>query len=142
MTEAFCMAVIEAVSCGLLVISTKVGGIPEVLPPPFIQFVEPDVKSIEHGLVNAIYAVIRNEQPKKEVAHNFVRNTYNWRDVAKRTEIVYEKIPLDRTQNGGDKRLQRNIRKLWECGRLGGPVMAVFYLFCHYWILILDKLNW
>ena len=55
LTEAFCMAVIEAVSCGLLVVSTKVGGIPEVLPSPFIQFVEPDVKSIEDGLINAIY---------------------------------------------------------------------------------------
>ena len=81
LTEAFCMAVIEAVSCGLLVVSTKVGGIPEVLPPPFIQFVEPDVKSIEQGLVNAVYTIIRNEQPKKQVAHNFVRNTYNWREL-------------------------------------------------------------
>ena len=58
-----------AVSCGLLVVSTKVGGIPEVLPSPFIQFVEPDVNSIEDGLVSAIYTVIRKEQPKKGIAH-------------------------------------------------------------------------
>ena len=142
LTEAFCMAVIEAVSCGLLVVSTKVGGIPEVLPSPFIQFVEPDVNSIEDGLVSAIYTVIRKEQPKKEIAHNFVRKTYNWRDVAKRTEIVYDKIPLDRADKGTNKRLARNIRRLWECGRLGGPVIAVLSLFCHYWICLLEKLNW
>ena len=141
LTEAFCMAVIEAVSCGLLVVSTKVGGIPEVLPSPFIQFVEPDVKSIEDGLVNAIYTVIRNKQPKKEIAHNFVRKTYNWRDVAKRTEIVYDKIPLDRAAKDTNKRLGKNVRRLWECGRLGGPVFAVLYLFCHYWICFLDKLK-
>ena len=142
LTEAFCMAVIEAVSCRLLVVSTKVGGIPEVLPSPFIQFVEPDVKSIEDGLVNAVYTVIRNEQPKKEIAHNFVRKTYNWRDVAKRTEIVYDKIALDRAEKEGDKRIQRNVRRLWECGRLGGPIFAALYLFCHYWILLLNTLNW
>ena len=142
LTEAFCMAVIEAVSCGLLVVSTKVGGIPEVLPSPFIQFVEPDVKSIEDGLINAIYTVIRNKQPNKQVAHNFVRDTYNWRDVAKRTEIVYEKIPLHTSHDKGDRTLQRKIRRLWDCGKLGGPVIAVLYLFCHYWILILDYFNW
>ena len=143
LTEAFCMAVIEAVSCGLLVVSTKVGGIPEVLPPPFIHFVEPDVKSIEDGLVHAVHTVIKNKQPKKEVAHNFVRDTYNWREVAKRTEIVYNKIPLDQSQIKTDRRrIQRNVRNLWECGRLGGPIMAVLFLFCHYWILLLDKLNW
>ena len=42
-----------------------------------IHFVEPDVKSIEHGLVHAVHTVIKNKQPKKKVAHNFVRDTYN-----------------------------------------------------------------
>ena len=46
LTEAFCMAILEAVACGLTVVSTKVGGIPEVLPERYIRFVEPDVQSI------------------------------------------------------------------------------------------------
>lgn len=30
LTEAFCMAILEAASCGLLTVSTRVGGVPEV----------------------------------------------------------------------------------------------------------------
>ena len=37
LTEAFCMAIVEAASCGLKVVSTGVGGIPEVLPGHMIQ---------------------------------------------------------------------------------------------------------
>ena len=32
LTEAFCTAIVEAASCGLLVVATAVGGVPEVLP--------------------------------------------------------------------------------------------------------------
>jgi phosphatidylinositol glycan class A protein len=42
LTEAFCIAIVEAASCGLLVVSTKVGGIPEVLPREMIIFSNPD----------------------------------------------------------------------------------------------------
>ncbi len=36
LTEAFCIAIIEAACCGLLCVSTNVGGIPEVLPRDMI----------------------------------------------------------------------------------------------------------
>lgn len=42
LTEAFCIAIVEAASCGLFVVSTKVGGIPEVLPESMITFAEPN----------------------------------------------------------------------------------------------------
>jgi glycosyltransferase involved in cell wall biosynthesis len=29
LTEAFCIAILEAASCGLLTVSTRVGGVPE-----------------------------------------------------------------------------------------------------------------
>lgn len=44
LTEAFCMGILEAASCGLFVVSTKVGGIPEVLPEGLIEFAEPEIK--------------------------------------------------------------------------------------------------
>ena len=33
LTEAFCIAILEAASCGLLTVSTRVGGVPEVHLP-------------------------------------------------------------------------------------------------------------
>lgn len=42
LTEAFCMSIVEAASCGLHVVSTRVGGVPEVLPvDEFISLEEP-----------------------------------------------------------------------------------------------------
>jgi phosphatidylinositol glycan class A protein len=41
LTEAFCIAIVEAASCGLIVVSTKVGGVPEVLPSHLIRLCAP-----------------------------------------------------------------------------------------------------
>lgn len=54
LTEAFCMAIVEAASCGLQVVSTRVGGIPEVLPSELIILTEPTVDSVLKGLLLAI----------------------------------------------------------------------------------------
>ena len=48
------MALLEAASCGLLVVSTKVGGVPEVLPPPMIKFAKPDPDALAEVLADAI----------------------------------------------------------------------------------------
>jgi hypothetical protein len=63
LTEAFCMAIVEAASCGLSVVSTEVGGIPEVLPEQFIYCVQPSVCSIQAGLERAVEDVIRGYRP-------------------------------------------------------------------------------
>jgi len=43
LTEAYCMAIVEAAASGLQVVSTRVGGIPEVLPPDIITLADPTV---------------------------------------------------------------------------------------------------
>ncbi|XP_067640595.1 phosphatidylinositol N-acetylglucosaminyltransferase subunit A isoform X2 [Eurosta solidaginis] len=54
LTEAYCMAIVEAASCGLQVVSTRVGGIPEVLPKNLIILTEPEIDSVHKGVLKAI----------------------------------------------------------------------------------------
>lgn len=54
LTEAYCMAIVEAASCGLQVVSTRVGGIPEVLPPNLIHLTDATVDSLYNGLLITI----------------------------------------------------------------------------------------
>lgn len=89
LTESFCIALLEAASCGLFVVSTKVGGVPEVLPPSMVKFAEPSVDSLVDSLIEAI-SVSRRVVPTD--FHERVRSMYSWLDVAKRTELVYASI--------------------------------------------------
>ena len=42
LTEAFGISIIEAACAGLFIVSTRVGGIPEILPPDMIEFARAD----------------------------------------------------------------------------------------------------
>lgn len=42
LTEAFGIAILEAACAGLYVVSTRVGGVPEVLPKDLISFANPE----------------------------------------------------------------------------------------------------
>lgn len=46
LTEAFGIGILEAACAGLFVVSTRVGGVPEVLPPGLIEFAEPEVEGM------------------------------------------------------------------------------------------------
>lgn len=100
LTEAFCIAILEAVSCGLYVVSTRVGGVPEILPPDVMSFAEPRVDAIVASITRAIPHVMRLYEEKRNYqmeVHEMVRQMYNWHTVAERTERVYRKV-LDEHQ--------------------------------------------
>ena len=46
LTESFCIAILEAACCGLLVVTTDVGGVPEVLPPHMAYLARPNVPEL------------------------------------------------------------------------------------------------
>ena len=88
LTEAFCIAITEAASCGLVVVSTKVGGVPEVLPEDMIRYATPTVEGIEEKLVEAICQVEAGKVNPFSF-HERIKQMYHWSDVATRTEAVY-----------------------------------------------------
>ncbi|XP_068627872.1 phosphatidylinositol N-acetylglucosaminyltransferase subunit A [Battus philenor] len=92
LTEAYCMAIVEAAACGLKVVSTKVGGIPEVLPETMIYLTEPNVPSIIKGIESAMDDIKKGNILCPYECNRMIRKMYNWMDIARRTEIVYNKI--------------------------------------------------
>lgn len=54
LTEAFCIAIVEAAACGLLVVSTNVGGITEVFPNGVALLAEPRADALVDAIGEAL----------------------------------------------------------------------------------------
>lgn len=89
LTEAFCIAILEAASCGLLCVSTNVGGICELLPDQMIYLAPPQPQK----LIAQLERAIENYQSIDPFHyHETVKSLYSWRNVAYRVEKVYDDI--------------------------------------------------
>ncbi|XP_021816687.1 phosphatidylinositol N-acetylglucosaminyltransferase subunit A-like isoform X2 [Prunus avium] len=126
LTEAFCIAILEAASCGLLTVSTRVGGVPEVLPDDMIVLAKPDPSDMVQAIKKAI-SILPKIDPQE--MHNRMKELYNWHDVAKRTEIVY-----DRALKCSNQNLLQRLSRYLSCGAWAGK------LFCL--VMIIDFLLW
>ncbi|MBA0708052.1 hypothetical protein Golax_020043 [Gossypium laxum] len=116
LTEAFCIAILEAASCGLLT----------VLPDDMIVLAEPDPSDMVHAIRKAI-SILPNIDP--QVMHDRMKRLYNWNDVAERTEIVY-----NRALKCSDQSLLERLSRYLSCGAWAGK------LFCL--VMIIDFLIW
>ncbi|XP_060841759.1 phosphatidylinositol N-acetylglucosaminyltransferase subunit A isoform X2 [Rhopalosiphum padi] len=131
LTEAYCMAIVEAASCGLKIVSTRVGGIPEVLPPELIILTEPNVPSILQGLYKAINQVNSELGVPPIECHQKVQSLYNWMNIAKRTEIVYNMVSLE-----SPKSLGKQLRSYIPTG------VYPFLLVVSFMHILLRLLDW
>lgn len=91
LTEAFGTVIVEAASCGLYVVCTQVGGIPEVLPGHMTVFAKPEEDDLVLATGKAIRRLRTNEVRPWEF-HDQVKRWYSWTNVAERTERVYDGI--------------------------------------------------
>lgn len=91
LTEAFGTVLVEAASCGLMVVATRVGGVPEVLPGNMTVFVLPEVEDVVRGVTEAV-SVLTSKAVRRDKFHDLVKNMYSWSDIARRTERVYDLI--------------------------------------------------
>lgn len=137
LTEAFCIAIVEAASCGLLVVSTDVGGIPEVLPKHMIVFAKPNCYSIVSSIQSAISRVESNAIDMHSV-HNEVTEMYSWSNVADRTEIVYDKVMKLPHSTIGD-RLVRYYDNGLIAGKLAVMIVAFDYIVFFHLGMVLAK---
>lgn len=120
LTEAFGTVIVEAASCGLLVVTTNVGGIPEVLPSHMTVFASPAEDSLVESTLRAIKLI---EEKKVEPAkfHEEIKGMYCWEDVAKRTEDVYNKIDPSKLQVP----LVDRLEKYYSGGPWAGKLFAL-----------------
>ncbi|GMI03309.1 hypothetical protein TrVE_jg4118 [Triparma verrucosa] len=112
LTESFCIAVLEAACCGLVVVSTDVGGVREVLNE---MKVERDGGVVYGGVGEMVEAVKEGVERHKAMVRDGVRESrklewwtelsrkYTWTKVAGQVEEVYDEI------NGAKK-----VLTLWE----------------------------
>jgi phosphatidylinositol N-acetylglucosaminyltransferase subunit A len=91
LTEAFGTVIVEAASCGLYVVCTRVGGCPEVLPAHMTTFAKPEEDDLVAATSKAIMD-LRSGKVRTERFHDQVKIMYSWADVAQRTERVYDGI--------------------------------------------------
>jgi len=131
LTESFCIAILEAVTCGLYTVSTRVGGVGEVLPEEMISFAEPNRDDIIRALQEAISNV-------KRVCpwdlHNQVKKMYSWHNVTARTERVYFQV-----LNQPRATFLQRLRRFYDCGPWAGKIFSAFVMFD---LLIWRMLEW
>jgi phosphatidylinositol N-acetylglucosaminyltransferase subunit A len=132
LTESFCIALLEAASCGLFVVSTKVGGVPEVLPPSMIKFAEPTVTDLVDALTEAV-SISRRIVPFE--MHDRVRTMYNWLNVAHRTEIVYDEIELTVRPT-----LAARLMKYYTVGPWAGLAVCFLIAALHLYCCVCERL--
>ncbi|KAF2726088.1 glycosyltransferase family 4 protein [Polychaeton citri CBS 116435] len=103
LTEAFGTVLVEAASCGLMVVATRVGGVPEVLPSNMTVLVLPEVEDVVRGVTEAVGMLTGSSDPtsanagrmrkvRRDRFHEQVKIMYSWADIARRTERVYDLV--------------------------------------------------
>ncbi len=128
LTEAFCIAIVEAACCGLQIVSTRVGGVPEVLPLDLIHLAEPSIRALTEALEHVIEDSITDNVLRPQEVHERVRKLYTWPNVALRTERVYNRV-----HKNTEIHLEGRIEKYLKTGPVAGKVFiliaALNYLF-------------
>lgn len=151
LTESFCIALLEAASCGLFAVSTNVGGVPEVLPEDMIYLADPNVPCLVKALSRAIEEKVievhvqserdgkQNESVMYKTAfdpfefHGRVKAMYSWMKVAEKTTKVYDKV-VKLPKSTFLWRLERYR----TVGKYSGILVCFVFMMVHLWAKVLE----
>jgi phosphatidylinositol N-acetylglucosaminyltransferase subunit A len=129
LTESFCIAILEAASCGLYIVSTAVGGLPEVLPSNMITLSKRvNSESIVAAIEEAM-GKIKNINPLE--LHQQVAKMYQWGEVAKRTVLVYNDLIFNKRKPELLQRLFKYLRIGKFFGLLGVVLVSLDCIFLY-----------
>jgi len=134
LTEAFCIGIVEAACSGLLVVSTRVGGVPEVLPDDMIIFAEPEENDLITALSKAI-TMIKFKEVTPAKFHDRIKKMYSWENIAERTERVYYSIMKTRRIP-----LIERLRRYYGCGSWAGKLFCIIAAVDYLIFLLLEYL--
>lgn len=121
LTESFCIAILEAACCGLFVVATRVGGVPEVLPPHMVLFARAEVDDLVQQLSNAFEKL---PQCDPWQFHNCVAKLYNWDSVAEKTEGIYRRVMKLPNVDFVD-RIKFSLQAGWVLGLIAAIITAM-----------------
>jgi len=135
LTESFGIAILEAACAGLYVVSTRVGGVPEILPEDMISFAKPEEDDVIRAISEAV-KIIQNGKHDPFQAHERIKMLYNWEEVAIRTEKVYDTVLRTRQME-----LMERIERTMSLGPFAGLIYTIillvdclFFLFLEWWL--------
>ncbi|KAI0315054.1 hypothetical protein OF83DRAFT_1085218, partial [Amylostereum chailletii] len=135
LTEAFGIAILEAACAGLYVVSTRVGGVPEILPEDMISFANPTEDDVFDAISEAI-AIVSAGKHDPHRAHARIRGFYDWAQIARRTEVVYRNAMAAEGYT-----LWERMHRTMELGRFAGPIFTIilvvdclFFMFLEWWM--------
>ncbi|GAA5824277.1 hypothetical protein JCM11251_001595 [Rhodosporidiobolus azoricus] len=132
LTEAFGIGILEAACAGLFVVSTRVGGVPEVLPPGLVEFAEPDVDDLVRAISRAIVHV-RSGRHDPLLAHEQLKTVYSWTDVTERTEkVYYHAMEVPRVP------VVERLRRYYGTGAVFGKIMCIIVIVDHMLLVLLE----
>ncbi|EQB45550.1 Phosphatidylinositol N-acetylglucosaminyltransferase gpi3 subunit [Colletotrichum gloeosporioides] len=150
LTEAFGTVIVEAASCGLYVVCTQVGGIPEVLPSHMTVFAKPEEDDLVFATGKAI-AALRANKVRTERFHEQVQKMYSWTNVALRTERVYHGISGELSEaefygvdaaNGASRvrsfALIDRLKRYYGCGIWAGKLFCLVCIIDYLLFLLLE----
>jgi phosphatidylinositol glycan class A protein len=136
LTESFCIAILEAASCGLLVVSTNVGGVPEVLPPDMIVLADPNVEALVEGVKQAVERQESGDAVDPIEAHRRIERMYSWHRVAVQTVLVYDRIVTE-----PPKTFVERLACYQSLGGFSGIVACLLALYIELWIRFVERVQ-
>jgi phosphatidylinositol glycan class A protein len=84
------MSIVEAAASGLYVVTTDVGGIPEVLPHEARTLCAPSVRILTAEILTAIREKRNYQSESAERVHQLIARTMSWRAIAEQLLAIYE----------------------------------------------------